>query len=81
MMPHNIHVAGYIRTMPEKRLYCLFNFSPQHSALTWHAFKEHQYPAPTRLLDHWSETYFEIKNDDEYFDLDPYGFYLLETVD
>ncbi|MGB4847315.1 MAG: alpha-amylase family glycosyl hydrolase [Saprospiraceae bacterium] len=80
MTPHNIHVAGYIRTMTEKRLYCLFNFSPQSSALTWYAFKEHQYPTPTRLYDHWSSNNFEIKNDDEYFDLEPYGFYLLETV-
>ncbi|MGB3079016.1 MAG: alpha-amylase family glycosyl hydrolase [Saprospiraceae bacterium] len=81
MTPHNIHVAGYIRTQHQQRVYCLFNFSGHHTSLTWYAFKEHLYPAPTRLYDHWSSAYFEIKNDEQYFVLDPYGFYLLEAVE
>ena len=27
LTPHNIHVAGYLRTLENRRVYCLFNFS------------------------------------------------------
>ncbi|TAL40410.1 MAG: alpha-amylase [Chitinophagaceae bacterium] len=80
MAPHNIHVAGYIREKDGKRLYCLSNFRPLNSWLTWYAFKEHGIK-PTRLYDHWSGKYFDVGNDHEYFILEPYGFYLLEAVE
>ncbi|MGE5108307.1 MAG: amylosucrase, partial [Sphingobacteriales bacterium] len=41
LTPHNIYVAGYIRTYEDQRLYGVFNFSGKTAYLTWLAFKEH----------------------------------------
>jgi amylosucrase len=38
---HNIHIAGYLRTLEDRRVYCLFNFTARQQALTWFALKEH----------------------------------------
>ena len=78
MTPHNIHVAGYLRTFEEQKIYCLFNFSDQPSYLTWFAFKEHG-AAPHTLYDHWSEKEFEVGYDHQYLVLEPYQFMILEA--
>lgn len=75
--PHNIHVAGYLRTHNGKKLYCVFNFSNKPAWLTWFAFKQHG-PVSAVLFDHWSKAYLNIGYDSEYFILEPYSFYLLE---
>jgi amylosucrase len=77
MPPHNIHVAGYLRTYNNKKLYCIFNFSASPAYLTWFAFKEHG-PVPPKLFDHWGNKHFKVGNDNEYFILAPYSFYILE---
>jgi amylosucrase len=77
--PHNIHVAGYIRTADEKKLFCIFNFKDKPSYLTWYAFKEQGY-APSQLKDHWSGTIYEVADDREYLIMPAYGFLLLEPV-
>jgi amylosucrase len=77
--PHNIHVAGYIRTADEKKLFCIFNFKDKPSYLTWYAFKEQGY-APSQLKDHWSGTLYEVADDREYLIIPAYGFLLLEPV-
>ncbi|MBI1344431.1 MAG: alpha-amylase [Terrimonas sp.] len=79
MTPHNIHIAGYLRTFEDKKLYCLFNFTDQPAYLTWFAFKEHG-PAPLRLWEHWEEKEIGVGYDHEYLVLEPYGFMLLEPV-
>ncbi|MGC4100021.1 alpha-amylase family glycosyl hydrolase [Ferruginibacter sp.] len=79
MHPHNIHVAGYLRTHNENKLYCICNFSSSESFLTWFAFKQHG-PIAEQLFDHWKEEYHTVRGDHEYFILEPYGFYLLEPV-
>lgn len=76
---YNIHVAGYIRALNEKKLFCLYNFSNRAAYLTWYALKEHGTP-PTVLFDHWSKTTYSVGRDDEYFILAPYSFYLLEQL-
>ena len=78
LTPHNIHVAGYIRTLGEKRLYCLFNFSDKKSYITWFLFKEHG-AAPSLLFDHWSETAYQTGYDHEYLVMESYTFLILET--
>jgi len=78
MTPHNIHVAGYLRTFEEQKIYCLFNFSDQPSYLTWFAFKEHG-AAPHTLYDHWSDKEFEVGYDHQYLVLEPYQFMILEA--
>jgi amylosucrase len=77
--PHNIHVAGYLRTSEAKRVYCIFNFSNQPRYLTWYAFREHGND-PRKLYDHWEEKTFEPGKDHEYLTIKPYGFHLLEPI-
>jgi amylosucrase len=75
--PHNIHVAGYLRTHNNNKLYCIFNFSASPAYLTWFAFKQHG-PASKKLLDHWNNTTYQVGHDNDFFILEPYSFYLLE---
>ncbi len=77
--PHNVHVAGYLRTHNGSKLYAVFNFSGKPQWLTWFAFKQHG-PASHKLFDHWSNKEFEIGFDHEYFVLEPYSLYLLQPV-
>ena len=74
---HNTHVAGYLRTHNDKKLYCVFNFSAEPAYLTWFAFKQHGRVAE-KLFDHWSGIEFNVGYDHEYLIIAPYGFYLLE---
>ena len=73
-----MHVAGYLRTREEQKLYCLFNFSNQEAFLTWYAFKEHG-SAPLELYDHWSEQVLKVGADHDYLIIPAYSFYLLEV--
>jgi amylosucrase len=75
--PHNIHVAGYLRTHNDQKLYCVYNFSAEPAYLTWFAFKQHGRVAE-KLFDHWSGNEFNTGYDHEYLIIEPYGFYLLE---
>ncbi|MBS1577107.1 MAG: alpha-amylase [Bacteroidetes bacterium] len=79
LTPHTIHIAGYLRTFEDQKLYCLFNFSNREASLTWHTFKEHG-PFSQNLYDHWREKKYKIGNDSEYFSIEPYSFYLMEMV-
>ncbi|MBL7748352.1 MAG: hypothetical protein JNM19_13030 [Chitinophagaceae bacterium] len=79
MTPHNIHIAGFIRSLGDEKLFCVFNFKDKPSYLTWFAFKEHGY-APAQLKDHWSETLYDVGDDREYLVIPPYGFLLLQPV-
>jgi amylosucrase len=76
--PHNIHVAGFIRSMEESHLYCLFNFSNKAAYLTWYAFKEQGYGI-SNLYDHWNEQRLTLGSDHEYLIIEPYSFCLLES--
>ena len=78
MTPHNIHVAGFLRTFEGQKLYCLFNFRNKASYVTWFAFKEHG-AAPSQLYDHWSGATFEVGMDHDYLIMEPYSFLLLEA--
>jgi amylosucrase len=77
MPPHNIHIAGYLRTHNDSKLYCIFNFTSEPAYLTWFAFKQHG-PVSEKLYDHWTGKELSIGYDHEYFILEPYGFHLLE---
>ncbi len=76
--PHNIHVASFIRHTDEQQIFCLFNFSNKEAFVTWYAFKENGY-APKRLHDHWTEINFDVRNDDEFLIIEPYGFHVMEV--
>ncbi|MEQ1796460.1 MAG: alpha-glucosidase C-terminal domain-containing protein, partial [Lacibacter sp.] len=77
LTPHNIHVAAYLRSKDEQRLFCVFNFSSEAAYLTWFAFKENGNP-PVELYDHWTEQTITVGQDHEFLILPPYGFALLE---
>jgi amylosucrase len=77
LTPHNIHVAGFLRSEEEQKLYCLFNFIRERSFLTWHAFKEHG-RAPSALHDHIAAKDYMVGPDDEYLVLEPFSFLILE---
>jgi amylosucrase len=79
LSPHNNHVAGYVRSYGEQKLYGIFNFSPEPAYLTWYAFKEHGNFA-SRLFDHWTEKEYNIGYDNEYLIIEPYGFHLFEPL-
>ena len=78
LTPHNIHVAGYLRTFEDQKLYCLFNFKDTESFVTWFAFKEHG-AAPSVLFDYWEEKEYAVGHDHEYLVIKPYSFLILEA--
>jgi amylosucrase len=77
LTPFNIYVAGYLRTLDEQKLYCVFNFSSRVSYLSWAAFKQHG-PTPDELYDHWEDKTHTVGFDYEHLILEPYSFCLLE---
>ncbi|MEO8765426.1 MAG: alpha-amylase family glycosyl hydrolase [Ginsengibacter sp.] len=79
LTPHNIHVAGFIRSLKEKRLFCLFNFSDKPAFVTWYIFKENGF-AHNKLYDHWLEKNYAVGQDQEFLIIEPYGFNLMESV-
>ena len=79
LSPHNIHIAGYLRSEADKKLYCLFNFHQKAAYLTWFAFKEHG-ASPTKLYDHWQDITYDVGHNNEYLIIEPYSFCLLEPV-
>jgi amylosucrase len=80
MTPHNVHMAGFIRTEEDKKLYCLFNYAASASYLTWYAFKEFG-AQPTHLKDLWTGQKHKVGKDQEHFILPSFGFALLEMAD
>jgi amylosucrase len=80
MSTHNFNVVGYVRTLEEERLFCLFNFSSKETHLSWIVFKGHG-TSPVYLYDHWSETYITVGQDQEWLAMKAYDFLLLKPVE
>jgi amylosucrase len=76
--PHNIHIAAFVRSLNEQRIYCIFNYSDKPAWLTWYAFKE-KGNAPNKLYDHWQGKEYTVGRDDEYLVVEAYGFYVFEA--
>lgn len=77
LSPYNIHVAGYLRTLDETKLYCVFNYSSQTAYLSWAVFKQHG-PAPVHLYDYWQQKTYTVGYDHDHLVIEPYQFCLLE---
>jgi amylosucrase len=77
LYPHNIHVAGFLRSGDGRQLFCLFNYSGTAAYLTWYAIRALG-PSSDRLFDHWSGLYHTLGADHEFLILAPYAFCLLE---
>lgn len=80
MTPHNIHVAGYVRHLPNRRLYCVFNFSDKDAWLTWYAFREKGMQF-SHMKDHVSGKQLLVGSNSEFLILPAYGYMLLEGVE
>jgi amylosucrase len=78
--PHNLHIAGFIRSSADQQLFCLFNFSNKAAYLTWYAFKE-QGKVISNLYDHWGDKRYTVGADYEYIIIAPYSFCLLEVIE
>ena len=76
LTPHNIHVAGFMRSYGSERIYALFNYSNKAAYITWHAFKEHV-PVPKKLFNYINQQVYTVGADYEYLILPPYGIALL----
>ena len=79
LTPYNIHVAGFIRSFGEQKIYCLFNYSDKASYLTWYAFKNHGAKS-NKLYDHWTGITHTVGSDHEYLIIPAYGFSILEVI-
>lgn len=77
LSPYNIHVAGFLRTLDETKLYCVFNYSSQTAYLSWAVFKQHG-PAPVQLYDYWKDKTYNVGFDHDHLVIEPYQFCLLE---
>ena len=80
LSPHNIHVAGYLRSAADQRIYCLFNFGREDAFLTWYAFKEHG-KVPARIFDHWTERFHAVGDDKSYLVIKAYSFLIAEPME
>jgi amylosucrase len=76
---YNNHIAAYLRSSQENRLFCIFNFSSNTQLISWQWVKHHG-PVPLQLKDHWSGDTFTVGGDDEQMILEPYSFFLLEPA-
>ena len=80
MTPHNIHVAGFVRSLGDDKLFGVFNFNSQPSFLTWYAFKEQDPGSRQSYLIIGKQKTYDIGEDHDYLVIEPYGFLLLEPV-
>jgi amylosucrase len=78
LTPQSNHIASFTRSLPEQKLYGLFNFSGEKVLISWYLFKQ-QGDAPKQLFDHWKQVRYEVGEDEEYLILDPYSFCMLEA--
>ncbi|TAG99897.1 MAG: alpha-amylase [Sphingobacteriales bacterium] len=76
---YNNHIAAYLRSWQESRLFCIFNFSSNTQLVSWQWVKHHG-PVPSQLKDHWSGAILTIGSDEEQMILEPYSFFLFEPV-
>jgi amylosucrase len=76
--PHNIHLAAFVRSLNQQRIFCIFNYSDKPAWLTWYAFKEKGH-VPKLLHDHWQGKDYTVGRDDEYLIVEPFGFCVLEA--
>jgi amylosucrase len=75
---YNIHIAGYIRSYENSRIFCIFNFSDKDAYLTWYALKEKGVQEGQTMIDLWSNKKFKAGKDDEYLVLKPFQFVILK---
>jgi amylosucrase len=79
LTPHNNHILGFVRSTEDKKIFCLFNYSNEPQNLTWYAFKEKKMITNT-LLNHCTKKKYTLGNNNEYLQVQPYEYMVLEVV-
>jgi amylosucrase len=79
LTPHNNHILGFVRSTEDKKVFCIFNYSNEPQNLTWYAFKEKKMITNT-LLNHCTKKKYTLGNDNEYLQVQPYEYMVLEVV-
>lgn len=69
--------AGFLRAWEKDRIYCIFNFSNDTQKTSWYSFKQNGMLHKS-LYDYWTGHTFEVKKDNEFLELQPYQFMILE---
>ena len=77
---YNNHIAAYLRSWQENRLFCIFNFSSNTQLISWQWMKHHG-PTPAKMKEHWSGRTLNIDGDSDQIIIEPYMFMLLEAIE
>jgi amylosucrase len=75
----NSQVAGILRAWDKERVYCIFNFGNTTSQISWYIFKQNGL-TPSLLFDYWGDQKHKVRNDNEFLQLQPYQFLILEPA-
>lgn len=75
---HNDHVAIYLRTLGEEKVYCLFNFSAETVYLSWDIFRQNG-PASDSLVEYMSGKSYQLLSGAENIVLPPYKFFIMKS--
>jgi amylosucrase len=78
LTPHNTHVAGFMRSNANQKVFCLFNYSNADAYVTWYIFKEKGVNG--KLKNHVNNTELNMGNDNEYLVLKAYEYMVLEAI-
>jgi amylosucrase len=78
LTPHNTHVAGFMRSLNGKKLFCLFNYSNAAAYITWYIFKEQGVTG--KLYNHYTKETLTLGHDNEYLVLKAYEFCIIEAI-
>jgi len=72
---YNRSIVGFKRTLKEKQVFCLFNYSPEPQYLTFFAFNSIKNKA-IKLYNLLDKSYVLIGKDNEFLSFKPYQFYV-----
>lgn len=74
----NDHVAIYLRTFDEEKVYCLFNFSAETAYLSWDIFRQNG-PASDSLVECISGKSYQLLSGAENIVLPAFKFYIMKS--
>ncbi|MFI5156503.1 MAG: amylosucrase [Chitinophagales bacterium] len=75
----NMHVAGFLRSDIDQRVYCFFNFSKEACRIPWAIFAEHG-KKPDSFFEHWEEKYYPFGQVEGGLPIKPFGFLVLGAI-
>jgi amylosucrase len=74
---HHHHIAGFVRSIGDQKLICLFNFSAKPVHMYGGLFREQGILFP--MYDHWRERLTGLEEDGVFLKMEPYSFFLFNT--